>query len=296
MLKKLMLSLSLTILLGNGFWTPAPVHALYVTLKCASGYTYINGVCVKTGSVEVEGTGNTQGANTTAYAVVKPDNSQGVILVCRNRGGNVGSGQAFLPSDINLSGTDAEKPNLVDKKGKFTFASDSILPAGIHPEYTPEECTDDTACAAIQLYCPNGGYNGNDGKNWVPIDVTPIALKVQAFLYYCDSDKGVHICPCDPKLDAQLNMDGLVLAEAGPANRCASATSSTKTTTSTSTFAWPNTDQDGTIDHYDILPAAKTVVYSCVLPNPQDWYYGASLPYSCAEDTTSLDLFPGSKP
>lgn len=293
MLKKFLFGLTV-IVVGSALWVPEEAHALYLNFKCPTGTAFINGVCVKTGSVEVDGSGNTQGASTTVYVVVKPDNSQGVILVCRNRGGTVGSGNAFLPSDIDLSGTDSEKPNLVDKNGKFGFATDSILPAGIHPEYTPEQCTADPACAAIQVFCPNGGINGNDGKNWVPIDVTPIALKVQGFLYYCDSDKGLHICACDPKLDAQdSGVNNPVFATSPPQTRCASATGSK---TNTWTFAWidvsgPFGVPNGISDHYDIVPGARTPVYSCVLPNPQDWFLGASLPYDCTE-TTLPNLFP----
>jgi hypothetical protein len=294
MLRKFMLGMCL-VLIGSAFWIPADVHALYVTLKCPAGTIYKNGLCVKTGSVEVEGSGNTQGATTTAYVVVKPDSSQGVIVVCRNRGGNIGSGKAFLPSDIDLSSSDAEKPKLVDKKGKFAFGTDDILPAGIHPEYTPEQCQADLACAAIQTFCPNGVPSG-DGKNWVPVDVTPIVLKVQGFLYYCDSDKGTHICACDPKLDAtDSGQASPVSATSPPQTRCASATDP-KTSTNTWTFAWTDVSgpfgvPDSISDHYDIVPGAQTPVYSCVLPNPQDFFYGAKLPYECTE-TTLANLFP----
>jgi len=297
MLKKFVVGISL-VFIANWFWVPAEVHALTITLKCPPKFTFSIPLnkCVYTGSVEVGGSGNTQGATTTAFTVVKPDNSQGVLLVCRNRGGTIGSGKAFLPSDVDLSGTDAEKPQLVDKKGKFGFATGDILPAGVHPEFTPDQCAADPACAAIQIFCPNGGVNGNEGKNWVVVDVTPIAMKVQAFLYYCDSDKGLHICQCDPTLDAtDSGQASPVSATSGPANRCASATNS-NSSTNTWTFAW--TDVSGPLgvpdtisDHYDIVPGAKTVVNSCVLPNPQDYFFGAQLPYDCS-DTTLPDLFP----
>jgi len=297
MLKKFVVGISL-VFIGNGFWVPAEVHALVVNFTCPSGQTYNTTLkkCVTTGSVEVEGSGNTQGATTTAYVVVKPDNTQGVILVCRNRGGNIGTGKAFLPSNINLSGADAEKPAGVDKKGKFAFATKSILPAAIHPEYTPEQCQADPACAAIQTFCPNGVVSG-DGKNWVPVDLTPLALKVQGFLYYCDSDstsQTPHICNCDPTKDAfDSGTSNPVSATSGPANRCASATGSK---TNTWTFAWTDVNgplgvPDGVSNHYDIVPGAKTPVNSCVLPNPQDYFYGAKLPYECL-DTTEADLFP----
>lgn len=304
MLKKFIVGISL-VFIGNGFWVPAEVHALYLNFTCPSGQTYNTTLkkCVTTGSVEVEGSGNTQGATTTAYVVVKPDNSQGVILVCRNRGGNIGTGKAFLPSNIDLSGTDAEKPAGVDKKGKFSFITDGIIPAGIHPEYTPEQCQADPACAAIQTFCPNGVVSG-DGKNWVPVDVTPIALKVQGFLYYCDSDstsQTPHKCNCDPTLDAADSGVSYpsVSATSGPAERCASSTGS-KTSTNTWTFAWTDVhDQsggapDGKVNHYDIVPGAKTPVNSCVLPNPQDYFYGAKLPYECSDitDPNVKDLFP----
>lgn len=297
MLKKCIIAMCLMII-GIAFWMPVEVHALVISLKCQTGFKLVNGSCVYTGSVEVEGGGNTQGATTTAYVVVKPDNSQGVLLICRNSGGNAGPGKAFLPSDVDLSGSDAEKPALVDKKGKYVFATGEILPAGIHPEYTPEQCQLDSACAAIQRFCPNGGVNGNEGKNWVPIDVTPIALKVQGFLYYCDSDQGLHICTCDPKLDATDSGPVFsISATSGPVNRCSSATDP-KTSTNTFTFAWRDVSgpltpgvPDGNTNHYDIVPGAKTPVLSCVLPNPQDFFFGAKLPYDCTE-TTLPDLFP----
>lgn len=297
MLKNCAIVMGLMII-GSAFWMPAEVHALTITLKCPAGQTYstTQKKCVTTGSVEVEGSGNTQGATTTAFVVARPDNAQGVILICRNRGGTVGSGKAFLPSDVDLSGVDAEKPKLIDKKGKFAFATGEILPAGVHPEYTPEQCAADPACAAIQQFCPNGGVNGNEGKNWNVIDVTPIALKVQAFLYYCDSDKDLHICQCDPTLDAtDSGQASPVSATSGPTNRCASATNS-NTTTNTWTFAWTDVSgplgvPDGISDHYDIVPGAKTPVNSCVLQNPQDFVFGAKLPYECF-DTTLPNLFP----
>jgi hypothetical protein len=288
--------------IGSAFWMPPEAHALVITLKCPAKYTFSIPLnkCVFTGSVEVGGEGNTQGATTTAFTVVKPDNSQGVILVCRNRGGTVGSGKAFFPSNVDLSGIDAEKPKVVDKKGKFGFATGEILPAGVHPEYTPEQCAADSACAAIQKFCPNGVINGNEGKNWNPIDVTPITMKVQAFLYYCDSDSTSptpHICTCDPTLDADDSGTSYpsVSPTSGPVNRCASATS-TNTTTNTWTFAWtdisgPSGVSDGITNHYDIRPGAKTAVNSCVLPNPQNFVFGAQLPYDCS-DTTLPDLFP----
>jgi hypothetical protein len=201
---------------------------------------------------------------------------------------------------VDLTGIDAEKPKVVDKKGKFGFATGDIVPSGVHPEYTPEQCTADPACAAIQQFCPNGGINGNEGKNWNPIDVTPITMKVQAFLYYCDSDNGTHICTCDPTLDAVDSgpvPPASISATSGPVNRCASATS-TNTTTNTWTFAWTDVSgpltpgvPDGSINHYDIRPGAKTAVNFCRLPNPQDYFFGAQLPYDCS-DTTLPDLFP----
>jgi len=293
MLKNCAIVMGLMII-GSAFWMPAEVHALTITLKCPAGQTYntTQKKCVTTGSVEVEGSGNTQGATTTAYVVVKPDSSQGVILVCRNRGGNISTGQAFLPSNVDLSGTDAEKPAGVDKKGKFSFITDSILPAGIHPEYTPEQCTGDPQCKAIQDFCPNGVLTA-ESKNWVPVDLTPLALKVQGFLYYCDSDstsQTPHICNCDPTLDASGGLLATsVSATEGPVNRCASATGSK---TNTWTFAWTNVNGDNSINHLDVVPGAKTAVNSCVLPNPQDYFYGAKLPYECFDNTELPDLFP----
>jgi hypothetical protein len=289
MLKHCVIAMCL-MMIGSAFWMPAEVDALYICLP---------GKPCKTGSVDVPGEGITKGAITSVWVVLKPQNDQGVFLVCRNRGGTVGSGKAFLPSDVDLTGLDADKPDSVDKKGKYTFFTDGIVPAGIHPEYTPEQCSADPACAAIQLFCPNGGSNGNDGKNWVPIDITPIAFLAQGFTYYCDSDQGVHMCTCNPGLDAEDSGPvSSISATSGPVNRCASAIVGSNPSTKTFTFAWTDVSgpltpgvPDGRTDHYDIVPFDKSSVVACVLPNPDDYFPGASLPYNCPV-IEHADLFP----
>lgn len=282
---------------SSAFWIPVKTDAQTLSFKCPAGTTYnlTTKTCrASTGSVDTEGDGNTQGGKTTVVVAVLPDNEAGIFLLCRNSGGNIGSGKAFLPAAINLSSTKGTKPTLVDKKGKFVWTNQDIEIAGVHPEWTPEQCANDPTgqCQQLQAYCPNGGFTGNGGKNWVPVNATPVAMKMQGFLYFCDNDGGHHVCNCDPTLDA----DQPISATSGPANRCASATKENPGPQDF-TFAWtdvsgPNGIPDGSINHFDIRPFYKTPVNSCVLPNPQDFSFnGPRLGYAC-EDTTLPSIFP----
>jgi hypothetical protein len=272
---------------GSAFWIPVKTDAQTLSFKCPSGTTYnlTTKTCkASTGSVDTEGDGNTQGGKTTVNVAILPDNEAGIFLLCRNRGGTIGSGKAFLPGAINLSSVKGTKPTLVDKKGKFVWTNQDIQVAGVHPEFTPEQCANDPTgqCQALQVFCPNGGFNGNDGKNWVPVDAVPVAMKMQGFLHFCDNDGGIHVCNCDPT--------------SGPANRCASATK-VNPGPQDFTYVWtdisgPNGIPDGAINHFDIRPFYKTPVNACFLPNPQDFSFnGPRLGYAC-EDTTLPSIFP----
>lgn len=289
MLKNCVIAMCLPII-GSAFWLPAEVHAQYLNFKCPAGtvYNLTTKKCQAAGqTVDTEGDGNTQGGKTTVVVAVQPDNDGGVFLQCRNKGGTIGNGKAFLPRNIKLFSQKATKPNFVDKKGKFLWFNDGILPPGVHPEFTPAQCANDPQCAEIQVFCPNGGFTGSEGKNWVPIDVTPIKMLMQGFLYFCDNDKGVHVCNCDPTLDADLPIS----ATSGPANRCASATKENPSPQDF-TFAWTEVNGDGSINHRDIRPFVKTPVKSCELSDPETFTFdGQPHGYGC-EDTTLPDLFP----
>lgn len=286
------------VITGSAFWIPAKTDAQTLSFKCPSGTTYnytLKKCQASTGSVDTEGDGNTQGGKTTVFVTVIPNPDAGVFLLCRNKGGNVGSGKAFLPREINLLSQKGSKPTLVDKKGKFIWSNQDILPPGIHPEWTPEQCATDPSgeCQQLQVFCPNGGFNGNDGKNWVPIDLTPIKMQMQGFLYFCDSDGGIHTCNCDPTLDAVNPTD----ATSGPANRCATATKVNPGPQDFS-FVWtdisgPNGIPDGAINHYDIRPFYKTPVKNCELPNPDSFSFnGPSLGYGCEDTAVPANIFP----
>jgi hypothetical protein len=184
----------------------------------------------------------------------------------------------------------------VGKKGNFTFVTGHIVPTGIHPEYTPEQCSADPACAQIQQFCPNGVITGNEGKNWVPIDLTPIKTLAQDFLYYCGKETNKR-CPCDPRKDAGADPNGapilgqVIDGTLGPADRCASNTTTPPGGSNTFTFAWTNTNGDGYVDHLDIVPADLSPVFECTLPHPEDYFFGASLPYDCVTKDVP-NLFP----
>src|SRR5262245_15827686 len=251
MLKNFTIAMCLSII-GGAFWMPAEVQAQYLNFKCPVGFTFnlTTRTCQAGGNtVDTEGDGLTQGAKTTVFVAVQPDNDAGVFLQCRNKNGQIGNGRAFLPHSVKLFSEKATKPNIVDKKGKFTWTNPDILPPGINPAFTPAQCASDPNCAAIQVFCPNGGFTGNEGKNWVPVDVTPITMKMQGFLYFCDNDKGTHVCNCDPTLDA----DDPTNAASGPAKRCATATNENPGPNDFS-FVWTNVNNDGAINHLDIRP------------------------------------------
>jgi hypothetical protein len=294
MLKNCLMAVCLMMTL-SGFWIPANVHALQVYIDpktgkscdCTKTTTTIPACsfCLSTGSVVAEGYGNTQGANTSIFIAIKPDANSPTFLICRNRGGTIGGGQAFLPFINIVSG--AVSNESVDKHGKFSFITGHIVATGIHPEYTPEQCTADPACAQIQQFCPNGGLNGNEGKNWTPIDLTPTKTFAQEFMYYCDKIVNKQ-CPCDPRKDADT---APVTDAVGPPDRCASNTSSIPGGSNTFTFSWTDKNNDSKVDHLDIVPADKSPLFSCTLQNPQDYFFGASLPYDCVP-ASGPDLFP----
>src|SRR5262245_56280746 len=174
MLKSCMMAMSVMII-GGAFWMPAEVQAQYLNFKCPVG-TVVKIVAGKptcaaaANTVDTEGDGLTQGAKTTVVVVVEPNNDAGVFIQCRNRGGTTGSGKAFLPKNINLFSQKGTKPSAVDKKGKFVWFDHDILPAGVNPANTPDQCAADPNCAAIAQFCPNGGFTGNGGKNWTVTD------------------------------------------------------------------------------------------------------------------------------
>src|SRR5262245_26535185 len=285
MLKKCLMAVCLMMTL-SGFWIPAKVYALQVYIDPKTGRSCdctkttptipACSFCLATGSVVGEGFGNTQGAKTSIFIAIKPDATGESFLICRNKGGTISGGKAFLPQiAVTTGGVTSES---VDKQGKFNFITGHITPGGVNPSFTPEQCTADPACADIQRFCPNGGENGNEGKNWTPIDVTPIKTFAQEFMYYCDNLAG-KVCPCDPRKDAGAPPNGAPIPGAGPidpalgpADRCASNTSSIPGGTNTFTFAWTNVLPDGVVDHRDIVPADKSPLFSCTLPNPQDYF------------------------
>ena len=280
------------IIIGCVLWMPAEVQAQYLNMKCPAGtvYSLTTRTCQAAGNtVDTEGDGLTQGAKTTVFIAVQPDANAGVFLQCRNRGGTTGFGKAFLPGSIKLFSSKATKPNVVDKKGKFLWSDPDILPAGINPAFTPDQCAADPNCAAFQIFCPNGGVNGNDGKNWTPIDFTPIAMKMQGFLYFCDNDKGTHVCNCDPTLDAIDPTN----AASGPANRCATATKADPGPSDFS-FVWTETNGDSVINHLDIRPFFKTPVKDCLLSDPDTFTFTGPLHgYGCIDlPPTTPDIFP----
>lgn len=291
MLKSCMVAMCL-IIIGCVLWMPAEVQAQYLNMKCPAGtvFNFSTRTCqAAANTVDTEGDGLTQGAKTTVVVVVQPNNDGGVFIQCRNRGGTTGSGKAFLPHNINLFSQKATKPSFVDKKGKFLWSDHDILPAGVNPANTPDQCAADPNCAAIAQFCPNGGFTGNGGKNWTVTDVTPIAMHLQGFLYFCDNDGGTHVCNCDPTLDADPALP--ISATSGPANRCASATNANPNPNDF-TYVWTDVNHDGSINHLDIRPFVKTPVKDCLLSDPDAFSFGGPLiGYGCV-DTTLPDIFP----
>lgn len=318
MLKNSVIALCLMII-GSAIWIPAEVHALYIqpkttTCDCVLPNPPQGGLprcsfCTG-GSVIASGEGNTQGANTSVFValqVVPNPTPGGPIgkLTCFNHGENSNiTSNAF---NINATiQTGAVSSETVQKNGKFTFLTGGILPDGIHREstWTSEDCFNDPACKAWQDFCPNGVLNDNEkqSKNWVPRDFVPFFMLAQEFLYYCDSQTGKD-CPCDPRMDAgtgPISGNGPISGDLGPANRCATATSTTKTSTNTWTFAWtnvsgppPTRNMDSQVDHFDIVPGAKSDMFMCSmsLENQQLYSLGAELPYDCVKQTAP-DFFP----
>jgi hypothetical protein len=233
----------------------------------------LSGGSFTTKGVACTGTGNTQGAVTAGNCGVANDPNSEILVICRNAGGNISTGEAFL-SSIQFNAAQAAVTT-IDKKGNVSFTAITNA-TGVHPEtgFTGAQCQADPACAALQQFCPN--------PNWVPVDVVPIKFTAELDLYYCDNDN-VHTCPCNPTLDADPNTGGPTSATSGPVNRCATATSS-KTTPTTWSFVWSDTNGDGVINHLDILPGA-TGKFSCNLPNSsvKKYVYGSSVPYDCTQ-------------
>ncbi|MEK7760045.1 MAG: hypothetical protein AAB433_00550 [Nitrospirota bacterium] len=252
---------SMIALMGLSVLALAASDAFALTLSSGS---------FRTKGVSCTGTGNVQGGTVSGNCTVADDPNTEVIIICRNPGGNISTGKAFIPT-VNFPATQGPvEGGDIDKKGKASFTAVTNAD-GINLNFDGAQCAGNPACAALQQFCPN--------PNWVPVDVVPIKFIGVLTLYYCDNDN-IHTCTCDPTLDETGNVN---TATSGPVNRCATATSA-KTSTNTWSFVWSDVAVPfGVIDHSDIVPAAAPISYSCTLPNPDNFVFGSSVPYDCVK-------------
>jgi hypothetical protein len=190
------------------------------------------------------------------------NNEPNVILVCRNPGGNISIGNAFVNEAIFDVALIVPNPNDI-KKGKTTFQA--VLGGGgiapNDPACVEEDgsfdiycnCDHDDFCQTLREACPN--------PNWVPIDVVPLAMTATVATYFCNNDQDnngdpIHSCPCDPTITDPQN-----------AFACASATGSNND-------PWTYNWQGGPV------PWAREVS-ECTLPDPGTFQFGEQREYDC---------------
>jgi len=177
---------------------------------------------------------------------------QEVILVCKNKGGHIGTGRVFT-QNITFNGGFAVGTASPDKKGVANFIGAISNAAGV--AQTQEECNANPACSGpggLRQLCIN--INGNDAT-WLPIDVVPIKMIATVADYFCDND-GLHTCPCDPSI-----------TDTSDVHACA-------TSLGGGNPPWSFT--------YTGEPVPAGIEKSsCVLPNPETYVFGEQRPYNC---------------
>jgi len=178
-----------------------------------------------------------------------------IILVCKNRGGHIGTGRVFT-QNLTFNTALAIGTASPDKKGVANFIGAIVNAAGV--AQTEEECIQNQACSGpngLRQLCIN--INGND-STWLPVDVIPINMIATVADYFCDND-GSHTCPCDPSI---INNPNTLNVRA-----CATYLGGGNPPYSFNYSGVPE-------------PAGKEKS-SCVLPNPETYVYGEQRPYNC---------------
>ena len=231
---------------------------VFANPEVEAGY-WLNGKYYTKG-VECDGEGTVKNIDknmvSLACSIAPPVNEpMEIILVCRNRGGHIGTGRVFTQ---NLTFNVALSPGTVipGNKGKVFFTAISNA-AGVTAQ-TKEECDANPACVELRQYCIN--INGND-SSWLPVDVIPIKMKATVATYFCDNQAGFQ-CPCDPSITPTAG---------NQTYRCATSLGAGKTPW---TFDWNQTGGQ-------LVPAAVENS-SCELPNPETFEVGERRQYTCA--------------